>query len=270
MFTQKQSAPNLAELAVSDVLLHLLEDEPGTEVVLCIDSRQFGDVVAVSAPFHFCQVHIVRDAIIMERSKQPGVQGSRKAYFGRDVSVEENRDVLLLVCTLRRCRKTQQYPRLEMGHQLDVGGSHDVMDLIDHHIVVEILGELQMVQAVAQRVLAGKDVLIAGGFVVAVPQTAEVGVFEHDAEGEHGLTKDFLTMGDEEKTAVGMGLTKAFEVEGGNDGLSRARGSHHKVAEMAVHVSLHIQPFQYLLLIVLGAHEVERREIEQGRFPVCS
>lgn len=108
------------------------------------------------------------------------------------------------------------------------------------------------------------------GFVVAVPQAAEVGVFEHDAEGEHSLTKDFLAMGDEEKTAVGMGLTVAFEVEGGNDGLSRARGSHHKVAEMAVHVSLYIQPFQYLLLIVLGAHEVERREIEQGRFPVCS
>ena len=97
------------------------------------------------------------------------------------------------------------------------------------------------------------------GFVVAVPQAAEVGVFEHDAEGEHGLTKDFLAMGDEEKTAVGMGLTVAFEVEGGNDGLSRARGSHHKVAEMAVHVSLHIQFLQYLLLIEIGRASCRER-----------
>ena len=131
--------PNLAELAVSDVLLHLLEDEPGTEVVLCIDSRQFGDVVAVSAPFHFRQVHIVRDAIV--RGTEQAARRSRQqpgVFRQRCVRRVENRDVLLLVCTLRRCRKTQQYPRLEMGHQLDVGGSHDVMDLIDHHIVVEV------------------------------------------------------------------------------------------------------------------------------------
>ena len=77
-------------------------------------------------------------------------------------------------------------------------------------------------------------------------------------------------MGYEEKTAVGMSLAVAFEVESCNNGLSCARGRHHKVAEMAVHVSLHIQFLQYLLLIVLGTHKVESREIEQRRFPIGS
>ena len=77
-------------------------------------------------------------------------------------------------------------------------------------------------------------------------------------------------MGYEEKTAVGMSLAVAFEVESGNNGLSRARGCYHKVAEMAVHISLHIQLLQYLLLIVFGTHEVESREIKQRRFPIGS
>ena len=174
---------NLVKLAVSDVLLHLLKDETGTEVVPGVDMRQLGDVVAVAAPFHFRQIHVIRDAIIMERSEQSGVQGCRKTYFGRDVSVEENRDVLLFVCTFRRCCKTKQNVGLEVGHQLDVGWGHDVVNLVHNHIVVEVLCKLQTVQTVAQRVLAGKDMLIGGRLVVAVPYATEVGVFEHYAEG---------------------------------------------------------------------------------------
>ena len=66
-------------------------------------------------------------------------------------------------------------------------------------------------------------------------------------------------MGDEEKTAVGMSLAVAFEVEGCYNGLASTRGSHHKVAKMVVHVSLYIQFLQYLLLIILGTHKVESR-----------
>ena len=152
---------DLVESAVSNILLHLLQDETCTEIVPGVDTRQLGDVVAVAAPFHFRQIHIIRDAIIMERSKQSGIQGSWKTYFGRDMSVEENRDILLFVCTFGRCCKTKQNVGLEVSNQFDVGWSHDVMNLVHNHIVVEVLSKLQTVQSVAQCVLACKDMLIA-------------------------------------------------------------------------------------------------------------
>ena len=157
----------------------------------------------------------------MERRKEAGVEGCRQTDFRRNVPIKENRNIFLFISTLRRGCQTEKDLGLEACHQFDVCRSHNVVHFIHHHILVIVCRELQTIQAITQCVLTRENMLIAGRLVVAVPQTAEIGVVEHNAEGLHGLSQNFLTMGNEKKMTVGMRFTIAFEVESRYDGFSR-------------------------------------------------
>lgn len=233
--------PHAVQAAVSNIFLHLLQNEPRSKIVLRVNARQFGYIVTMSAPFYLRQIHIVGYAIIMERRKEAGVEGCRQTDFRRNVPIKENRNIFLFISTLRRGCQTEKDLRLEASHQFDVCRSHNVVHFIHHHILVIVCRELQTIQAITQCVLARENMLKAGRFVVAVPQTAKIGVVKDNAEGLHGLSQNFLTMGNEKKMTVGMRFTIAFEVESRYDGFSRTRSSHHKVAEMSVHVAFHVK-----------------------------
>ena len=67
-----------------------------------------------------------------------------------------------------------------------------------------------------------------------------------------------------------MLLAITLKIESRNDRFTSARSSYYKVAEVSMHITLHIKLFQYFLLVVLGSHQVKSRKVKQGRFPVCA
>ena len=144
-----------------------------------------------------------------------------------------------------------------------------MVHLVDDHIVIIVFCELQTVQTITQGVLARKDMLVAGRFVVAIPHTAEVGIFEHNAESLHSLSQYLLPMSEEKEMTIGMLRTIAFEVEGCYHRLSCTRSSHHEIAVMPMYMAFDIQFLQNFLLIVFRTHQVKSREVEQRSIPVC-
>ena len=143
-----------------------------------------------------------------------------------------------------------------------------MVNLIHHHVVVVILGQLKIVDTITERVLACKHMLVAGRLVCSIPYATEVRIIKHDAKRLHRLSQNLLTMGNEKEMTIWVSLTIALEVKGCNDRLTRTRCSYNKITIIAMNVAFYVKFLQYFLLIILGTHQVKSREIEQWRFPI--
>ncbi len=186
---------------------------------------QFVHVEAVAPPGDVAVVHLVGDAVIVEGAQQAFADAVAHVAAEDQILAAQGEQVGS-IGAVGGGRQTQQEAGLEPGQELPIGAGRRVMELVHHHVVEAVLGELLEVGHLAQGLDRGED-------QVRLEVLSRAGVEPHArlrsqaAEGAQGLAQDLLAMGHEEHPLEGR------RVEGGQPGLARAGGHHHQAGPVA-------------------------------------
>jgi hypothetical protein len=88
------------------------------------------------------QVNIVRDAEVVERHQQVGIQRVPEAQFAGGATVEELPGDVNAVAAFRRRSQSEELLRPKVVQQPAVGGRHGMVEFIDHDDVEEVRCQL--------------------------------------------------------------------------------------------------------------------------------
>ena len=220
-------APHRSE--VVDVVVELVEDEPGPRVIPGVDVAERGDVVAVAAPpRHVAQVDAVVDAVVGERGEPVLLDGVPEPEFGRDAVAEPVQD-RQAVGSLRRGGEPEQLRGLQVARAAAVGAAAAWWNSSTMTTSKWSAGrsvEVRRGQALDRR----EDVVERLGPRATDPLLAERVVAQRVPEGRAALVEDLLAVRDEQQPCEAKRGAQPGVVDRGHHGLAGTGGGDEQVA----------------------------------------
>ncbi len=129
-------------LRAGDLVAEFADHLGGAGVVAGVEVAQLRGVVVAALPLQLAEVDVVRDAEVVERHQQIGVQGVPEAQFAGGAAVEELLGDVDAVAAFRRRGQSEELLRLQVVQQPAVGGRHGVVEFIDDDDVEEVRFQL--------------------------------------------------------------------------------------------------------------------------------